>query len=445
MWDLLELMPPILVGQSVLNFLDVKDIVRLETALTNSERASTLRSFLNYRSKVHIVVNIPHDMMKMKWLQGHDFAITKATVYLNKINRIFETKMINEIELVDNNDFISSTALNYFPKTGYDIVTSISFKHMQVAIIMEELFSNLHNLRELRANGISDGWIQCALKGLQRGTNNNIIIEKVCISAFYMLDSSLVNIVKYCPRLQSLSVSFNITEGSFLALSRHCPLLKELNISHLPRFPTTQTAVLCAPVLSCIHTITTPFSLIFDDIPYYIKIIPYLTELKHLFAIGYHDNSFMPLFSQYCLKLETVGIQSCSTTTTTQLLQLAMNCQHLHTIELSKIYFCTDDILIGLTQRCSKLHKLSIVSYTHILTVTDSSLLALSEHCPQLRELYINSCIQITEAAVLQLVHSCKHLHILQLPLTCLSEDTVLTLPVTAIKTTTALTLTFHT
>ena len=66
--------------------------------------------------------------------------------------------------------------------------------------------------------------------------------------------------------------------------------------------------------------------------------------------------------------------------------------------------------------------------------ITDSSLLALSEHCPQLYELDIYNCILITEAVVLQLIHNCKKLYILRIPLNYLSEDTVLTLPATVSK-----------
>ena len=443
MWDLLKHMSPILVGQSIFSYLDFKCMVKLETALTNSERTATLCSFLNYLSRGHIEVNIPEDIIEVKWLQAHNFSISKATVHLDKINTTFETKMINEIELVDNNTLVTYRPLSYLNHSCYEKVTSISFKKIhQIVELMEKLFSYLHNLREVRVSCRPDNWIRSAIRELHIKTNNNILIEKICISAYDITAGSVVDIVRYCPRLQSLSVTFDIAENSLLALSRHCPLLKELQSRLMPSI-SAESAPLCTHVISCMHSIITPHSFHVSVAPNYERTVTYLTELRNLKNCSTYDHVFMPLFSQYCLKLETVEINDWSTTTTTQLLQLVQNCQHLHTIDLKKIDFCSDEFIVELTQRCSKLHKLSIVSDVHILTVTDSSLLALSEHCLQLRELYISSCIQITEAAVLQLAQSCKHLHILQLPLTCLSEDTVLTLPVTASMTTTALTLTF--
>ena len=444
MWRFLRKLPSILVGQCIFSYLGLKDLVRLESALASNEQIQTLCSFLSYLSKPYMKVDIPFEMSKLKWLQAHRFPISKAIVGLHRIKSTFELNMIDELELVSNFYFITRKSLNYLPDSCYKKVVSVFFKENQDVFLMEELFSELHNLRELRFLDRPDGWIQTALQGLQRGTNNNILIEKVDIRIFDGIDYSIAEIVKYFPRLKSLSVSFEIVEDSLLALSTYCPLLEELKLFRIPKVFSEQSAALCAPALSCIHSICTPDDVMYHEIPYCAMAVPYLTELREIRAIGRRDYRLMPVISQYCMKLEILDIEDYSTTTPAQLQQLAQNCRHLHTISVSTNMTLTDEIIIRLAEYCPNLQKLYLSSNNDIV-ITDASLLALSEHCPHIRELSLLKCTQLTETAVLHLIQRYKHLYRLVLPDTCLSEDSVLSLPVTISRQYSTLTLDFHT
>ena len=449
MWDELKMLPSILVGQSIFSFLDLESIVRLETAVASIERVQTVRSFLTYFTKEDVVkVNIPEEITKLKWLQVHDYPIAKAIVHLDKINSTFETNTIKGIELIGLNSNIS-TELHYLPATCYEKIVSVCFDGDQDVDIMENLFSRLIHLSEVSVNCRPEGWILSILRGLHRRLGNNVPVEKVRISLCGYREGSVAEIAKYCPRLQSLTLRFPIAEDSLLALSRHCPLLKKLKIDCILRISTEQSAALCAPVLSCIQTIQTPYIIgqEDDDVTDYVMAVPYLTGLQAVIGGSRLDNVLLPLISQHCLQLECVAILLNSTTTSDQLLQLAQNCPHLHSIFLSCSITITDDLVIGLAERCPILQRLVLQSYRGIHAVTDASLLALSEHCPQLCELGFHNCMQLTEAAVLQFIHICKHLHILKLPLACLSEDTVLALPVSVSHDDSVplLTLTFNT
>ncbi len=86
MWDQLKKLPPILVGQSIFSYLNLNSVVRLETALVSRERRQTMCCFLPFISTVDVEVHIPKEMTKLKWLQAHDYYISKAIVYLNKVN-----------------------------------------------------------------------------------------------------------------------------------------------------------------------------------------------------------------------------------------------------------------------------------------------------------------------------------------------------------------------
>ena len=63
---------------------------------------------------------------------------------------------------------------------------------------------------------------------------------------------------------------------------------------------------------------------------------------------GTHDNVFVPLLAQYCQKLQSISISETSNVTHTQLLQLAQNCRHIHTIDFYNDKFYTDEFIITL-------------------------------------------------------------------------------------------------
>ena len=429
MWDQLKNLPPILIGQSILTCLDLKSIVRLETAVANKDQIKFLRSFLCYFTEVDVKVNIPQEICKLKWLQSHDCPIFKVRVDLAQINATFETKLINEILLIGNSK-ISSKTLSYLPDSCYEKVFYVVFNGEQSAELMEELFSRLDNLRELTVDCLPDGWIKGALKRLYEESNNNVFIEKIHMWVVGSeSESSVAEIAKYCPRLQSLWVRFKIDEDSLLALSTHCPLLKKLFIKYIPRISTIEIAALCAPALSCIHSITTPYLLADNDTSQYARTIPYLTALQSVYANGRRDHILLPLFLQNCVHLEEVAICEKTSATPDQLLQLVQNYRCLHTMRLYNHIFYTDEIIIGLAQRCPNLQNLELDTELGFDTVTNSSILALSKHCPQLRELQLQYCSKITETVILHLVQQCKQLNFLAIPATVLSEDTVFGVP----------------
>ena len=437
MWDQVKKLPPILVGQSLFSFLNLKSIIVLEVALVSYERRQTLSAFLSFFSKVHIEVDIPSQMTKLNWIQAHDFPITKCFVHLDMIKDKFEANMINEIVLISNS-IITRSALDYLLDSFYERVVYIRFEKNQDLNLMEELFSRLHNLRALWVSCKPDGWILPALRRLHRETKNNVLIEKIEMLPYELSIQSIAEIVEFCPRLQSLSAPFDITEDSLIALSTYCPSLKTLNINFIPRVSTEESAALCAPALSCIHSIWTST----DDNNDSLVTIPYLTELKSLCANSYHDHVLLPLISQHCLKLDSIDISEFSSVTLEQLQQLAQNCSNLQSIVLRCYTLYSDEVFIGLVQYCPNLQKLSL--WNHISTgenwyeagdddaiLTDTSLLALSEHCPLLQELDAYGSFSITQSAVEQLIQQCQHLCKIELcAKTVMFEGTVLGVPV---------------
>ena len=215
---------------------------------------------------------------------------------------------------------------------------------------------------------------------------------------------SITEITHYCSNLKSLTLPYYITEKSLLELSTQCPLLKELNIPCIPKISTVQFATQCTHVLSCINSTSTPFAYndSNEESSQYAMAIPYMTELQELKARSSYDHLLLPLISQYCLKLESFQINESSSATPTQVLQLAQNCQDLHTIILWNKNMFKDEFIIKLAKRC-----------------------------PNLQEFVLYKCTTISIAAVLHLVQQCKQLCKLVLPIDMILYNvTVLGVPV---------------
>ena len=429
MWDRLKQISSILAGQSILSCLDLKSIVRLETALGSSEQRENFRPFLSYYTQADIEVLIPQEISKLKWLQTHNFRITRAIVHMDKLNAIFDAQRINEIELVDNMCSISRDSIKKLPNNCFYKVVSVCFSKQQNSNLMVELFSCLHNLHELSVNCCPSEWILTALQRLHRGSSNNVLIMH--ISSDVTCEGSVTRIAECSPKLQSLSVSFDIFEDSLLALSTHCPLLKDLNFPHIPWMFNDESCAKCALALSCIHSIATPCKHMFHgDLVQYTIVIPYLTELREVRLWYFIDKVLIPLISQYCLKLEIVDIGYSSHARPLQILQLLQNNPHVHTIEIDTGERYTEELLFRFVDCCPNLRNLNLC-FRYGYFITDVSLLALSEHCPNLQDLSIFNYNEITEAGVLSLVQNCKHLRKLLLHKVVLSEDTLLSLPET--------------
>lgn len=290
---------------------------------------------------------------------------------------------------------------------------------------MKELFSHLKQLNNLKLSCSPDNWIETALKGLQKGTNNNILIKKICIEEWLGKNGSVAMLAKYCPLLQSLSVNFDIDEESLLALSTFCPLLKEPNILRFPRITTEIIAIQCVPTLSCIHSIS-----ISDYTPNLNIILPYLKELQYIAILTMITHIPIHLLTQNCMKLISIEISFYSTTTFIQLLQLVQNCIFLHTIDIYNNMEFNDEFMIELAKSCLNLQRLSIYStHTSTTDITDTSLITLSKNCPKLQELIISKCCHLTEATVLYMLQNCKNLRRLVLPYTCLYYEVVYNIP----------------
>ena len=135
--------------------------------------------------------------------------------------------------------------------------------------------------------------------------------------------------------------------------------------------------------------------------------------------IEHNCHSFILLLTQHCHKLTKIVVFHTDCTVSV-ILSLCRANPLLQEIS----YWSgdlTDTALIELIHACPHLHTLYLPYETYI---TDIGILALSEHCPQLQWLNIRRCTQVTEVAVLQLLQRCRKLTTLEVSNSSLSEET---------------------
>ena len=145
-----------------------------------------------------------------------------------------------------------------------------------------------------------------------------------------------------------------------------------------------------------------------------------MTELTSL-QIGHKALSYISLLAQHCHKLTNIVVYGDQYSVTDILSLCRANAL------LKELYFyypvnLSDTLLIDLIHSCPHIHTLRL---TYETDITDVGILILSEHCPQLQYLDICDGFKITETAILQLLQRCHKLIKLVVSISSLSEETL--------------------
>ena len=230
-------------------------------------------------------------------------------------------------------------------------------------------------------------------------------------------DATVVVIAQHCPKLEKLRIHDNpITITSLLALSEKGLPLEELIIPCIPYIPTADMAKRCSHALSRIRYLRTGNSHCGGQDT--TVVLPYLTGLTRL-RLNCSRQFSIPLLTHHCHKLTKIEVTDYEYTIH-DILSLCHANPLLQVLDYS-VGVINDAALMELIHACPHLHTLYFPDET---TITDIGILALSEHCTQLQLLHIYRCQQITVVAVLQLLQRCRKLTRLVVSSSSLSEET---------------------
>ena len=438
MWNYINELPQIISGNLIFGFLDLKSIAILERALAGSKMQRTFRNLLKFLPTIKINLKLPQECKTLKWLNKRQCRILEATVHWNMMETELahlEIDLIDEIVLhVDNAATLNQILI--IPENFCIKISRVLSNEWDGAVI-KVLLVRLIPMRKLRRILLCcdiEAWFADMLRELF--TKGSIDIEYIEFNTQeYISDRTMKAIVECCPKLLSFQSQHSygrLTHTSLVALSEHSLSHTEFYYPLWIPIPSATIASQCAYTLSRIHRIETPTAATTPAL--YSVAIPYLSNLRRLVLSSPIDHLLLPVFSLYPLPIETLNYFIYSSATAETLLQLVRTVgKTLRTLVFQRTtQIVTDELLLAILPHCPQLTQLSIGTHGPTEQVTDASLLALSEQCRLLEELSIVPCRTVTEAAVLQLIHSCPHISLMYLPLGCLSEDTVLTLPVTS-------------
>ena len=445
MLSLIEQLPVELVGTYILAFLRIYDIVRLDRACGSMRFLQVFYEPISYHPSVELPSNIRLNNLTFKWFAKRQFKIKLITVYIPFENPCLHVKNLNvdkshlwlqdNIMMEDCTLFLNSNVSHYvnqievFCNQDKEVMQQISLCTRNVTTLLIYESKIIHDWPSV---DILSRWKlkEITLHGTVASVSLTTLIvqscrELICIKLYssIVVDAALIAIAQHCPKLETLQLlnTCKLTYNSLIALSERGLPLDELEIVPIPIMPTVDIARLCNHALSCIHHLRTYH--LNENAQEVTILIPYMTGLTSVYLEYYYlYKKYIPLLTQYCHKLTKIQVCTRNCHIDYNLI-LSLCCANLLLQELSINVQCdiTDTALIELIHACPHLHTLSLPYETEI---TDIGVLALSEQCTQLRQLTLCNCDKVTEPAVLQLLQRCRKLTKLKVSNSSLSEET---------------------
>ena len=440
MLNWIESLPVELVGTHILGHLAIKDIIRLERACGSKKSHQLFLDLIPHCPEIALPSSTDRSKFVWNW-----FAKTKCRIRCLTILLIAHYNPCLHVKILRVDDLhlqlsANTTIENLKPLLDNDIgykVRSITFSGSQNMEVMEELSGCTGNVKQLTIR-YSDNCIDCLTPEILsrwKLTDINIygstipqslifVIAQTCseltsikLRSDHINDSAVIAIAQHCPKLEKLVLcSILVTSTAYIALSERGLPLEELDLAYIPNIPTDDIARRCSHAFSCIQYLDINNFHCRHDIK---VVISYMTGLTSVRLDDYY-RSYIPLLTQYCHKLTKIRVFS-----TDQLIDVVLPLCRTNPLlqELTCYNRCglADTTLIELIHACPHLHILDVPYETDI---TDTGILALSKHCPQLQLLTINRCHQVTETAVLQLLQCCRKLSTLYVSRGSLSEET---------------------
>ena len=441
LFSLIEKLPIDVVGATVLSYLGINDIVRLERACGSKASHQLFSDLIPHCGPVDLPLYDYIIISCFEWFALKKCKIKSISIILPGSNPALRVKnlQVENVDLVLKSNVTIGCCKHLFNSPLLCRIRTIHVLEDQNEEVIEQLSLLTGKMATLHISGAKNykDWLNKTV--LLRWTLKEIILYEVVVNVSIITlivqtcleltsiklqtntvdDAVVMAVAQHCPKLETLElpVHSGITYNSILVLSERGLPLKELAISYIPNIPTADIARRCSHALSCIRHL--------DTYNFYEKgqdfglCLPYMTGINsvRLTKVSVSD---MHLLAQYCSKLTTIQVHKGSYHAS-DILSLCSSNPLLLKLNCYAPCGITDTILIELVHACPHLHKLYLSYETDI---TDIGILALSEHCTQLQCLHIPKCTQVTEAAVLQLLQRCRKLTRLGVSSSSLSDET---------------------
>ena len=466
-------------GQNVLEFLGLIDIIQLENAVTSHKSQKLLISILPYCPP--IMLSDSFNQLKLKddalnWFIKRLCRIQFVKIDLAILCKVnFEHSIMNNIELFLNQYASLNHVLSLQNQKIHEKVFHVKIKSDQDPAVMEVLFSLFSSVRSLDIDTVNIfQWMEhirkigpCLRDLILRGVAPQLTLKTITeycpyldklnlctLADFSQLSNILQSIANNCPHLRSLDIYLSYyssaeADAGQTAFAEKCPQLEELSLN-CPQF-TDQSMIALAQhcsrlkklkLCSCKFTASSLIALSERGLPLEeLDVFPMIpipsaeiaaqcvyafSRIRELKSNCFYNprNGFLHAI-QYMTGLRCIELDSSYDHLLVPHLLLLLQgqcCAGLESLTISLISSITPEQLGIILTGCYELHALQIRKPT---CTSDAVLGKLTYSCLHLQKVTLDSSGKLTEEGVLGLAAHCRQLQEIDLGRTTVTEETV--------------------
>ena len=346
----------------LVEWIDIADVLQLDMACAFSEYE---------KENLHRIFALPQVVFhNAERLYGYFYHHTKG--FLNFVVR----RKIKLVKIVVVSNTVEDLQLieEYLVTSGHAL-RALEFR-VYNSIIMSTVCNQCSNIKELSISGAEDMpensvlfsdsietfYLDCVVGSM----NNNISIKfpnlkDLTIYGSGVSDSVFIGIVQHTTKLLRLKLgeAHSLTNASYTAVGRYCETLGRLSANNMSFFVTHLASIL-------------PFT-------------PQLVELKlhrnhgNLITKGVFD-----AIAANCPNLTELSLEEFDCATESIMLEafshMLTRCVHLRTLDMSRCWFVTDDILQAIATHAKRITRLELYD----CFVSNDGLAQIGEHCREL-------------------------------------------------------------
>ena len=457
------MLPPSVVGENVLGYLHLKDLVELDNSVMNRHSRAEFLDILSYCPPVSIENSIRPDKADLKWFKVRNCRISKMKLSLLQSD-VFEvdTSQVQDVEL-DISRVVTDSDIDNLISRGMILkikILTINHHENQDSIVMNRLLTALANLKELSISNYSDSWMawleaiyinMASLDSLTLYGNyssvlsRNIAFDRLKALKLYFyrvndeneykmwlthlwkqmptlvdfhlsspysfstnMDDCIVAIAQSCVKLRNILLRrCNITDAAVIAIAQHCPELRKLNISKLTT-PLTHLSLLALSEHKLIEELGIPMIPIpTSDIAVCCeRALSCISQLDWSNAEHFEGTQYSWEYMKSLRNFSMTG-QVPEESALSGLSAVARHCSQLQSVDVPVL---TDAVLQQLIALSSSMPALRSVQLSAAAALTDAMLIALSVHCPQLTSISLIDSPLLTDTGLIALSQHCPGL-----------------------------------
>ena len=443
------MLPPEVVGQHVLAFLNLKSLVKLDTTIMDPKQRVEFLALLNYCPPVAIHQDIQASKEELLWFKQRKCRIKEMKLSLLQSDYYdVDTSMADRVALHIKRTIVSSD-LDFFSQSDVSsTISSIDMWGEQDIDLIYSLFSLVPNVKELTVKPFASY--------IKPTPNVKHMLQTLNLSVMKLTDDIaqfIYQLGKHLKRLDLMCADkWEVNPNDFLEeLGLVCPNLEVLKITRMvvPDKDVLWHSGIIALIKSCylLHTLRIPhfdvsalaINAIAENCPTLKRLSLRLTDIRNLITLSNHripqEELSIPwipipsaevaaqcahalsriqrlwltpelcvdvpsLYIGYLISLRELSLSE-HLTAENSLKVLRAVAEHCRQVETVDICARTDGIVEQLVALVSSNRRLNSITFHEATALTDEVLIDLARYCPNLANIHIRDSLLITDTGLI--------------------------------------------